>query len=303
MSTHAVLSLFTPRSRTRQRKHRDASVDDALASDSDDDQEMALEPVPAAAGADHKGPAMHEVKAAAVVREHNDDIEAKRSHALGQMARILAKQKTQKLRQKYKRNAQFPMYVSGADPFFGLAQPLSNYLCLLPEIEAGADGNADAADGKAAVAGEKAAVGDRKAVEVKAGALRKRSADSDDSGGSDCSGSEADSDNDSEPDVDNADLPEAADSGEAKAEPASNSRADGEDKKDEKGEKDEKDEKDEKYEKDEKSKSAAAAGVDISIAFFVETSYVDELRAAGVSKRGRVKRLTGASAAKLFSGA
>lgn len=285
--------MFT--SRAQQRK-RQLGPDVQRGEEVDGDIAMAAEIVnPALADekqidalpAEEQEPADREALAAAADADAKaviGDNEAKRNHALGQMARLLAKQKTRTLRQRYKREAQFPMYVSGAVPFIGLAEPLSTYLCLdLGEPKAAVEGKADA--------------GDAKAEAVARSAERKGSSSDSDSGGSDCSGSEAESDSDSDNESDcKADLPDAD---EAKAETAARSEP----------HTDSKDGKDEKTDRPALPKPAAApglpksaAGLDISIAFFTETSYVDELRAAGVSKRGRARMLTGTSATKLFSG-
>ena len=49
-----------------------------------------------------------------------------------QIARVLAKQATQKLRQRYKRAPQYRMTLSAVNPFLGIARPASDYLCLEP---------------------------------------------------------------------------------------------------------------------------------------------------------------------------
>jgi hypothetical protein len=260
LSTQDVLGMLPSRGDERERKHsRSDSAEKRDEMDVDGD-------APAAEAA-------VEGKRA----EAKDSEDANRNYAIGQIARILAKQQTRKLRQQYKRKPQHPMSISGVDPFIGSSKPASNYLCL------------DIAPPAAL------RVAERKAID---------GGSSDDS---ECSESESDSDDDDDSDDDaDADLP-----GNDEHEPGDGGGA-GEDSKDSKDSKhsqdsDSNDGKDgkERSGKDEKVASAPASHVmemPLSVAFFAENAFVEELLDAGVSKRGRKRKLTGTSATALFTG-
>jgi hypothetical protein len=115
-------------SRSEQRRERAGSVAEVDKSDSDSE--------------DADGDAAIEAEAVAV--ERRDDAkgaaaEQKHDFAMCQIVKICAKQATQKLRQRYKRAPQYPMHLSGVDPYTGIARPATDYLCLAPPAHAPAE--------------------------------------------------------------------------------------------------------------------------------------------------------------------
>jgi hypothetical protein len=201
---------------------------------------------------------------------------AKCNFFVGQIARLLAKQPVRKIRQQYRRAPQYPMFISEADPFAGVAKPASDYTWLAGRTEVKAHSDRAAA------------------VPI-------------DSDGSELSGSERELGDDDEPDREkDADgvLPDAlADS-------------DSKDVKESKSGKDSKDGKESKYGKDSKESESDVARLAESaveahrpvpneilfeVAVFAENTYMSEYMQAGVSRRGRLRRLSAAGAVSLFS--
>jgi hypothetical protein len=208
------------------------------------------------------------------------DAEAKRNHAMCQIARILAKQAVQKLRQQYKRSAHYKMTLSGVDPFTGNAWPASDYLCLSAPAHAPA-------------------------------ALAAPRPDENDE--SEDSGSEASDDSDNEEGESEAEteenLPES-DAKEEKERKGDIGDAKGEAKSDVKAEPNGKDEKvaeNSACDRDSKQIAQLAAAApsgrhDIALeaAVFAENTFVDDYLRAGKTRYGRALKLSGIGAASLY---
>jgi hypothetical protein len=186
--------------------------------------------------------------------------EQKRNHAMCQIARILAKQATQRLRQRYKRAPQYQMTLSGVDPFTGSARPATNYLCLQPPPHAPV-------------------------------AIAAPLPDENDDGND--SGSESD---DGEPEADGTaesddGLPDNSDEASGNAgvdskDPAASDAVDSKDEKDSASAS--------------KSKAQRVPELPIEVAVFAENAFVNEYLNAGRSRGGRARRLSAPAAASLY---
>lgn len=120
----AVLKLLPRRSDTRKKRPSRASrPGNAKGSDLDgSDDEL-----------DEKHAGEHKLEEPVTDSEPvRDVVEGKLHRAVGQVLRVLAKQSVQKLRQIYKRQFKYPMFVSGVDPLIGSVNPATDYICLLP---------------------------------------------------------------------------------------------------------------------------------------------------------------------------